>query len=106
MIYTLLANKDFIEISGASLERAKKILALPQSDYDLKALITFDNLKAMGFLPAAAGTRIPFKKFKDGFPIGEKRKADDDPNFADTSDTEEVLHVSPLNIGTNNKIIL
>ena len=57
------------ELEGAPLERAQTILNLPSGSFDLKRLVTEDNLKRVGFLSARVGSIIPFQKFKKGVPL-------------------------------------
>lgn len=69
---------------GAPANRTRAFLDLPQIRFDLKDLITEQNLKTVGFLSEHVGTRVPYKRFRNGTVLKEKK----DKHHVKDSDSE------------------
>lgn len=68
-------------------------MSLPSDRFDLKTLITEENLIASGFFSANVGVRVPYKKFRKGVAVkvktpleGDREEAEKNVSASDNSD--------------------
>lgn len=81
------------ELEGAPLVRAKAILDLPPGGFDLKELITEDNLKKFGLLSPRVGSICPFLRFRNG-----KAVKSNNEDLEEVDDDEELLQEENVTI--------
>lgn len=86
---------------GAPSIRAKAIIALPLGSFDLKTLVTEDNLKKVGLLSSRVGSICLFYKFKNGKAI-KYRNDDDDDDLEEVEDEVELPQDAPFQENMEN----
>lgn len=86
---------------SAPFIRAKAILGLPSGSFDLKTLVTEDNLKKVGLLSSRVGSICPFYRFKNGKAI-KSRNDDDDDDLEEVEDEVELSQDAPFQENMEN----
>ncbi|KAL1831404.1 hypothetical protein ACET3Z_001055 [Daucus carota] len=65
---------DKISLSTKEAARVAKVFELPASERNIPSIVTEENLIKVKLLPKEVGTKVGWKKFIDGRPVGEKLK--------------------------------
>ena len=63
-----------ISINKGEAARVAKVFDLPASERNIPSVVTEENMIKVKRLPEEVGTKVGWKKFIDGRPVGEKQK--------------------------------
>ena len=73
-IFTFLVYHEKISLTKAEAARVNKVFELPSSERNIPSVVTEANLIKIKLLPEEVGTKVGWKRFIDGRPVGEKQK--------------------------------
>ena len=72
------------QLHGASKRRAEAILEVAEEKFNLKTLVTENNLKRVGILSERVGSKCKFIKFRRGVPLLSDSEEDSEEEYAET----------------------